>query len=187
MSDYDVTKLPFISISREGVKMLKKLDEGTLYDVMQHVLDYVLTGEDCDCQDTLSSVVCGMLIDTIDRKGRKAYNSIKNLPPSPKKKTEDPVPVSVFKPQPVQEPVTPDIPKEDLPEAVREKIIYYVSYHSNYNFKELQYNPDKFYERHKDTLAILSDNITKETGEEITKDILIKYLYNYFYDIGYFK
>lgn len=101
MKDYDVTKLPFISISREGVKMLKKLDERSLYDVMQSVLDYVLTGEECECEDTLSSVVCGMLIDTIDRKGQKYCNTTKNLKQGNKAET---VPVSEKESQPAQKP-----------------------------------------------------------------------------------
>lgn len=60
--------------------MLTDLDADTLYDVIQNVGNYVLTGDKCDCDNTLSKVVCNQLISVIDRKGLKAYNSAKNLP-----------------------------------------------------------------------------------------------------------
>lgn len=88
MNEYDVTKLPFTSISRENWQMLKDLDADTLYDVIQNVSEYVLTGEKCDCDNTLSRVVCNQLINVIDRKGQKSHNSSKNLPDKSKKVEE---------------------------------------------------------------------------------------------------
>ena len=69
--------------------MLTDLDAETLYDVIQNVGGYVLTGEKCDCENTLSKVVCNQLISVIDRKGVKSHNSSKNLPDR-KKKEEQP-------------------------------------------------------------------------------------------------
>lgn len=69
--------------------MLTDLDSETLYDVIQNVGNYVLTGEKCDCDNTLSRIVCNQLISVIDRKGEKSYNSSKNLPDR-KKKEEHP-------------------------------------------------------------------------------------------------
>ena len=80
MKEYDITKLPFTSISRENWEMLIDLDEETLYSVIQSVGNYVLTGERCNCDDTLSRVVCNQLISVIDRKGQRSFNSSKNLP-----------------------------------------------------------------------------------------------------------
>ena len=175
MIDYDVTKLPFISISREGVKMLKKLDEGTLYDVMQHVLDYVLTGEECDCQDTLSSVVCGMLIDTIDRTGKKAFYSIKILPPSPKKKTEVTVPASEKQPQPVQEPQpTP----EPIQEPTRDDDWYFEDFLSDpaMDYSTLLGNLDYFKQRKARELNDLYKKLGRRyTGDQILLILQEKY------------
>lgn len=171
MTDYDVTKLPFISISREGAKMLKKLDEGTLYDVMQHVLDYVLTGEECDCHDTLSSVVCGMLIDTIDRKGKKAFNSIKNLPPSPKKKTEVTVPASEKQPQPVQEPQPTPEPVQE-PSKDDDALFEDFFYDRTMDYSSLLTDVTYFKERKKDDLNRLYQNL----GKRYTADQIIQIL-----------
>ena len=68
--------------------MLVDLDAETLHDVIQNVGSYVLTGEKCDCDNTLSKVVCNQLISVIDRKGEKAHNSSKNLPDKSKKAEE---------------------------------------------------------------------------------------------------
>lgn len=59
--------------------MLMKLNPDNLYDVVQHIGRYVLTGEDCECDDMLTKVVCGQLKSVIDRKGRKSNNSANNL------------------------------------------------------------------------------------------------------------
>ena len=72
MKDYDITKLPFTSISRENWEMLVELPAEELYAVIQAVGNYVLTGEECDCDTLVSRVVCNQLISTIDRKGQKA-------------------------------------------------------------------------------------------------------------------
>ena len=146
MKDYDVTKLPFISISREGAKMLKKLDEETLYNVMQNVLDYVLTGEKCDCTDTLSNVVCGMLIDVIDRKGQKAFNSIKNLPSSPKSKEETKQVEVKQEPQPAPEP-----PKENKYKNMpwEEYLKLFINRHPSFNY---DMNVDNFVSTYVETL-----------------------------------
>ena len=96
MNDYDVTKLPFTCISRENWEMLLELDNETLYDVIQKVGNYVLTGERCNCEQTMSKIVCNQLINVIDRKGQKTHNSFKNLPPkkksTPKQENEQPEP-----------------------------------------------------------------------------------------------
>ena len=57
--EIDITKVPFTSISRENWEMLMALDKDTLYSVIQTVGSYVLTGEKCECDSTLSRVVCG--------------------------------------------------------------------------------------------------------------------------------
>ena len=152
--------------------MLKKLDEGTLYDVMQHVLDYVLTGEECDCQDTLSSVVCGMLIDTIDRKGKKAFNSIKNLPPSPKKKTEVTVPASEKQPQPVQEPQPQDMPVYTEATMSDDALFEGFFYDKTMDYSSLLTNVTYFKERKKDELNRLYQSL----GKRYSADQIIQIL-----------
>ena len=79
MKEFDITKMPFTSISRENWQMLVDLDAETLYSVIQNVGNYVITGERCDCDNTLSKVVCNQLISVIDRKAEKSFNSAKNL------------------------------------------------------------------------------------------------------------
>ena len=113
MEQFDITKLPFTSISRENWQMLKDLDMETLYDVIQHVSTYVLTGEECDCDTTLSKVVCNQLISVINRKGQKSYNSSKNLPNGKKEKAKEeeaPAQVSVYTPkdETMSKPYQPD-------------------------------------------------------------------------------
>lgn len=106
MEQFEITKLPFTSISRENWLMLKDLDMETLYDVIQHVSAYVLTGEECDCDTTLSKVVCNQLISVINRKGQKSYNSSKNLPNGKKEKAkeeETPAQVSAYTPKEKQD------------------------------------------------------------------------------------
>lgn len=93
-NDFDVTALPFTSISRENWQMLVELDADTLYDVIHRVGSYVLTGEECDCENTLSKVVCHQMISVIDRKGQKSRNSSNNL----RKKKEVPVQVQETEP-----------------------------------------------------------------------------------------
>lgn len=78
MDNYDVTKLPFTSISRENWQMLMELDPESLYDVIQHIGNYVLSGE-CNCETTLSKVVCGQVISVIDRRGKGYWDRIKHL------------------------------------------------------------------------------------------------------------
>ena len=68
--------------------MLVELPAEELYAVIQAVGNYVLTGEECDCDTLLSRVVCNQLISTIDRKGQKAVNSARNLPDKKKKETK---------------------------------------------------------------------------------------------------
>lgn len=152
--------------------MLKKLDEGTLYDVMQHVLDYVLTGEECDCQDTLASVVCGMLIDTINRKGMKSFNSIKNLPPSPKKKTEVTVPASEKQPKPVQEPQPVQEPTVDDDELFED---FFGD--KTMDYSTLIGNVSYFKQRKKDELNTLFQRLGRRySGEQIIQILQDKYL-----------
>lgn len=79
MEEFDITKMPFTSISRENWQMLIDLDADTLYDVIQTVGNYVLSGEKCECENTLSKVVCNQVISVIDRKGRKSRNSANNI------------------------------------------------------------------------------------------------------------
>ena len=81
MLEYDVTKLPFTSISRENWEMLLSLDKESLYDVIQQIGKYVISGETCDCGNPLTKVVCLQLKNVIDRKGEKSWNSAKNLKP----------------------------------------------------------------------------------------------------------
>lgn len=79
MEDFDVKRLPFTSISRENWQMLVELDAETLYSVIQMVGNYVITGEECECNDVLSKVVCSQLISVINRKGKKSRNSSDNI------------------------------------------------------------------------------------------------------------
>lgn len=88
--------------------MLKDLDAETLYDVIQNVSEYVLTGEKHDCDNTLSRVVCNQLINVIDRKGQKSHNSSKNLPDRSNKEKKEVA-------------VSTNLPKEDIQPL---KIIY---------------------------------------------------------------
>jgi len=75
--------------------MLLDLDAETLYDVIQNVGNYVVTGERCDCDTTLSRVVCEQLISVINRKAEKALNSISNLKPKAEAQEQEQEPISV--------------------------------------------------------------------------------------------
>lgn len=148
MKEYDVTKLPFTSISRENWEMIVELPAEELYAVIQAVGNYVLTGEECDCDTLVSRVVCNQLISTIDRKGQKAVNSARNLPDKKKKETnqaevkQEPQPT----PQPAQEP-----PKEnkykDMP--WEEYLKKFISRHPSFNY---DMNVDSFVSTYGETL-----------------------------------
>lgn len=103
MKDFDITKLPFTSISRENWEMLLELDKDSLYDVMQKIGNYVMTGEKCDCDNTLSKIVCNQVISVIDRKGAAYCKTTSNLKPR-EKKVQEPQPT----PEPIQEPTRDD-------------------------------------------------------------------------------
>lgn len=105
MKEYDITKLPFTSISRENWEMLLELDKDSLYDVMQKIGNYVLTGEKCDCDNTLSKIVCNQVISVIDRKGAAYCKTTGNLKPR-EKKVQEPQPTP--KPEPAPEPTMDD-------------------------------------------------------------------------------
>lgn len=92
MTEYDVTKLPFTSISRENWQMLVELPAEELYEVIQVIGHYVLTGEECNCETVLSKIVCNQIVSVIDRKGQKYCNTTGNLKPRQKKeeKQEEP-------------------------------------------------------------------------------------------------
>ena len=67
--------------------MLVELPKEELYEVIQAVGVYVLTGEECNCDTLVSRVVCNQLISVIDRKGQKSTNSAKNLPDKKKRRS----------------------------------------------------------------------------------------------------
>lgn len=137
MKDFDITKLPFTSISRENWEMLLELDKDSLYDVMQKIGNYVLTGERCDCDNTLSKIVCNQVISVIDRKGQAYCKTTGNLKPREKK---------VQEPQPAQEP-----PKEnkykDMP--WEEYLKKFISRHPSFNY---DMNVDSFVSTYVETL-----------------------------------
>lgn len=109
MKEYDVTKLPFTSISRENWEMLVELDKDSLYDIIQKIGNYVLTGEKCDCGDTLSKIVCTQILNSIDKKGEAYFKTTGNLKGKkkenfPLKKEKEPVASIEPEPTPDQEP-----------------------------------------------------------------------------------
>lgn len=77
MESYDITKLPFTSISRENWEMLKELDKETLYKVIQRVGKYVLEGEKTESNDILTNIVSNQLINVIYRKAKKILEPAK--------------------------------------------------------------------------------------------------------------
>lgn len=159
MKEYDVTKLPFTSISRENWEMIVELPAEELYAVIQAVGNYVLTGEECDCDTLVSRVVCNQLISTIDRKGQKAVNSARNLPDKKKKETnqaevkQEPQPT----PQPAPEPTKDD-------DTLFEDFFY----DRSMDYSSLLTNVSYFKERKKDELNRLYQSLGKRyTGDQI--------------------
>lgn len=146
MNEYDVTKLPFTSISRENWQMLLELDKDSLYDVIQHIGNYVMSGE-CNCETTLSRVVCGQVISVIDRRGKGYWERTKHLKQGKEQKAEK-APVS--EPEPVQEPVQepPKVNKyKDLPWEDYLKL--FIKQHPSFNY---DMDSDSFVSTYGDTL-----------------------------------
>lgn len=168
MKEYDITKLPFTSISRENWEMLLELDKDSLYDVMQKVGNYVLTGERCDCDNTLSKIVCNQLISVIDRKGEAYCKTTGNLKPREKKTEEN-------KQQPKQEPQpTPKPQPEPTPQPAPEPtmdddaIFEDFFYDRSMDYSSLLTNVSYFKERKKDELNRLYQSLGKRyTGDQI--------------------
>lgn len=78
MSEYNVQKLAFTSLSRENWKMIKWLNEKDTYLVIQGVADYILNGERPNLEG-MAGLAAEQIIATIDRKGEKTINSVNNL------------------------------------------------------------------------------------------------------------
>ena len=165
MKDYDITKLPFNSISRENWEMLVELPAEELYAVIQAVGNYVLTGEECDCDTLVSRVVCNQLISTIDRKGQKAVNSARNLPDKKKKETKQAEVKQEPQPTPEPEPA-PEPAKDD--DALFEDFFY----DRSMDYSSLLTNVSYFKERKKDELNMLY----KKLGKRYTADQIIQIL-----------
>ena len=68
--------------------MLVELPAEELYQVIQVIGNYVLTGEECNCDTVLSKIVCNQIVSVIDRKGLKYCNTTSNLKPRQKKQEE---------------------------------------------------------------------------------------------------
>lgn len=150
--------------------MLVELPAEELYAVIQAVGNYVLTGEECDCDTLVSRVVCNQLISTIDRKGQKATNSAKNLPS--KKKTEATVPASEKQPRPVQEPQPVQEPTVDDDELFED---FFGDRAMDYS--SLMTNVSYFKQRKKDELNTLFQRLGRRySGEQIIQILQDKYL-----------
>lgn len=167
MNDYDVTSLPFTCISRENWQMLIELNAETLYDVIQRVGNYVLTGEDCDCDSTLSKVVCKQLISVIDRKGLKARNSANNL--KKKKTQETPTEQQKIKEEVVvEEPISQNIDEEQLFEEFFKD--------PSMDYSTMLTNLEYFKQRKRNDLNTLYQRLGKRySGEQIIQLLQDKY------------
>lgn len=138
--------------------MLLELDKDSLYDVMQKIGNYVLTGERCDCDNTLSKIVCNQVISVIDRKGQAYCKTTGNLKPREKKEQE---------PQPTPEPEpAPEPAKDD--DALFEDFFY----DRSMDYSSLLTNVSYFKERKKDELNMLY----KKLGKRYTADQIIQIL-----------
>ena len=165
MKDFDITKLPFTSISRENWEMLMELDKDSLYDVMQKIGNYVMTGEKCDCDNTLSKIVCNQVISVIDRKGAAYCKTTSNLKPR-EKKVQEPQPT----PEPVQEPSKDD---DDDDDAYFEDFFH----DRTMDYSSLLTNVTYFKERKKDELNRLYQNLGKRyTADQIIQILQEKWL-----------
>lgn len=78
MEVFDVTKVPFTSISRENWMMLKRLDRDSAYDALQMIASYVIDGEESS-YDGIAGMVAEQVVSVIKRKGEKSFNSSANL------------------------------------------------------------------------------------------------------------
>ena len=144
--------------------MLMELDKDSLYDVMQKIGNYVLTGERCDCDNTLSKIVCNQVISVIDRKGEAYCKTTGNLKPREKKEVvkQEPQPT----PQPVEEPTKDD-------DALFEDFFS----DSTMDYSSLLTNVTYFKERKKDELNRLFQRLGKRyTGGQIIQMLQDKYL-----------
>lgn len=166
-TEYNVSLLPFTCISRENWQMLLELDTDTLFDVIQRVGAYVMTGEKCDCDSAFSRLVCNQLISVIDRKGLKAFNSIKNLPP--KKKQAPQVATIQDKPENLQQPEKPK----------RDDDYYFESFLDNptKDFSALLGNVTYLVQSSATELEMLYNNLGgRYTQQEIIKQLQERYI-----------
>ena len=167
MKEYDITKLPFTSISRENWEMLLELDRDSLYDVMQKIGNYVLTGERCDCDNTLSKIVCNQVISVIDRKGQAYCKTTSNLKPREKKEQE---------PQPVQEPQPTPKPAPE-PTMDDDALFEDFFYDRTMDYSSLLTDVTYFKERKKDDLNRLYQSLGKRySGDQIIQKLQEKWL-----------
>lgn len=168
MKEYDVTKLPFTSISRENWEMLLELPEEELYAVIQAVGNYVLTGKECDCGTLVSRVVCNQLISVIDRKGQKSFNSQSNLPDKKKR------PVSQGEDKPAPQPVP-----RPAPEITMDDDAYFEEFFNDptMDYSTLIGNVSYFKERKRDELNKLFQKLRKRySGDKIIQVLQEKYM-----------
>lgn len=145
--------------------MIVELPAEELYAVIQAVGNYVLTGEECDCDTLVSRVVCNQLISTIDRKGQKAVNSAKNLPDKKKKEPKEVKQAQAIAPQ--------ENKQEDLqpaPEPTKDDDTLFEDffYDRSMDYSSLLTNVSYFKERKKDELNRLYQNLGKRySGDQI--------------------
>jgi hypothetical protein len=147
--------------------MLLDLDKDSLYDVMQKIGNYVLTGERCDCDNTLSKIVCNQVISVIDRKGQAYCKTTGNLKPR-EKKVQEPQPAQELQPTPKPEPEP--IMDDD---ALFEDFFY----DRSMDYSSLLTDVTYFKERKKDELNRLYQNLGKRySGDQIIQKLQDKWL-----------
>lgn len=174
MIEYDVTKLPFTSISRENWQMLLELDKDSLYDVIQHIGNYVMSGE-CNCETTLSRVVCGQVISVIDRRGKGYWERTKHLKQGKEQQAEK-VPVSESEPEPVQEPVQEPQPVQE-PTVDDDELFEDFFGDKAMDYSSLMTNVSYFKQRKKDELNTLIQRLGRRySGDQIIQILQDKYL-----------
>lgn len=154
--------------------MLLELDKDSLYDVIQHIGNYVMSGE-CNCETTLSRVVCGQVISVIDRRGKGYWERTKHLKQGKETKVEI-APVSESKPQPKQEPQPEPQPVQ---EPTKDDDEYFEDFLSDksMDYSSLITNISFFKERKKEDLNRLYMNLGKRyTGDQIIQILQEKYI-----------
>lgn len=151
--------------------MLTSLDDAAFCNVLRTVFSYVLSGEKCDCENTYDKAICELLIDVINRKAQKAYNSSKNLPQKKKKETpsleEKEEPQVSTMPVPKEEPAPPQEIGVDEDQIFNE---FFTDQAMDYS--KLLTNPDYVRQRKRDEL----NGIYKKLEKKYTANRIIEIL-----------